>query len=456
MPPDRGNGPEALHEEGKLPMRDDHSASSFSFPAPTVSAYRICPVCERGFSAPKVQRCCSTRCAADWRRKKRPDRKLRRFDTIADRFNPTSIPDASDDDNEAAWAERGSYWESVLESVQHRKATSSLGIAGHGALLRVEGNSLVVRHGFTHYPQKQREQRYRPRDRTLPERIVLLNCDGAVSVPALAWLAKQRVSLILLDWRGDLTAALSGETTTRNATLCDRLYRLEPAQAVALARGLIDKKLRGQAVTVATFPGSVSRDKTVQIIQRERQSLADASTIGEIRITEARAAASYFRLWTRLPMRWVGLGRKPVPLEWFNVGMRGSTVGYSNRKASHPAHAMLNYVYGVLQNRVGVEVAKVGLDPAVGFLHSRQPGRPSLLLDLMEPLRPVVDALLLRFLGSHTFARADFPLGDDGVVRLHPHLARVVTELEPRLDLVADTIGAFLKDLSDYASALPG
>src|SRR5215469_8990722 len=366
-------------------MRDEHSASSFSFPAPQGAPYRICPVCERGFSAPKVQRCCSTRCAADWRRKKRPDRKPRRFDVIADSLSPTSIPDASEDDNEASWGERGSYWESVLESGQHRKATSSLGVAGHGALLRVEGNSLVVRHGFTHYPQQRREQRYRPRDRALPERIVLLNCDGAVSVPALAWLAKQQVSLILLDWRGNLTAALSGEATARNAALCDNLYRLEPTHAVALARGLINQKLRGQAVTVAAFPGSVARDKTVQIIQRERQSLASASTVEEIRITEARAAAAYFRLWTRLPMRWVGLGRRPVPLEWFNVGMRGSTVGNSNRKASHPAHAMLNYVYGVLQNRVGVEVAKVGLDPAAGFLHSRQSGRPSLLLDLMEP-----------------------------------------------------------------------
>jgi CRISP-associated protein Cas1 len=429
-------------------MRDDHSASSFSFPAPTVSAYRICPVCERGFSAPKVQRCCSTRCAADWRRKKRPDRRPRRFDVIGERLSPASITDATEDASEASWAERGSYWESVLESGQHRKATSSLGVAGHGALLRVEGNTLIIRHGFTHYPQQRREQRYRPRDRALPQRIVLLNCDGAVSVPALSWLAKQRVSLMLLDWSGNLTAAFSGEPTARDARLCDRLYRLESSQVVALARPLIEKKLRGQAVTVATFPGSVSRDKTMQLIQRERESLAAASTVEEIRITEARAAAAYFRLWTGLPMRWVGLGRKPVPFEWFNVGMRGSTVGYSNRKASHPAHAMLNYVYGVLQNRVAVEVAKVGLDPGAGVLHSRQLGRPSLVLDLMEPLRPVVDLMLVGFLTSHRFARADFPIGDDGVVRLHPQLARAVSELEPSYERIVDSVAVFVRALS--------
>jgi len=355
-------------------MRHDDSASFSPFPAPLGAPYRICPVCERGFSAPKVQRCCSTRCAADWRRKRRPDRKPRRFDLTGKKLTPAATFDVLEDDAEASWAGRGSYWESVLESVHHRKTTSSLGIAGHGTLLRVEGNTLVVRHGFTHYPQRQREQHYRPRDRALPERIVLLNCDGAISVPALSWLAKQGVSLILLDWRGNLTAAFSAEPTARNATLCDHLYRLSSAQAVVLAKRLIDKKLAGQASTIGAFPGSIGRDKSVHIIQRERDILAHASTLEEVRIIEARAAAAYFRLWARLPMRWVGLGRRPVPLEWFNVGMRASAVGYSNRKATHPSHAILNYMYAVLQNRVAVAAARAGLDPSVGFLHVQQPG----------------------------------------------------------------------------------
>ena len=34
---------------------------------------------------------------------------------------------------------------------------------------------------------------------------------------------------------------------------------------------------------------------------------------------------------------------------------------------------------------------RVGLDPAVGFLHQDRPGRPSLALDLMEELRAVLD-----------------------------------------------------------------
>lgn len=44
------------------------------------------------------------------------------------------------------------------------------------------------------------------------------------------------------------------------------------------------------------------------------------------------------------------------------------------------------------------QVQQDGLDPALGFLHSAVPGRSSLVLDLIEPLRPSADAFVLRLL----------------------------------------------------------
>jgi CRISP-associated protein Cas1 len=49
--------------------------------------------------------------------------------------------------------------------------------------------------------------------------------------------------------------------------------------------------------------------------------------------------------------------------------------------------------------------------------------------DLMEPLRPRVDSLVLRFMRSHTFVPSDFAMGIHGVCRLHPQLARKVVRL---------------------------
>jgi CRISPR-associated protein Cas1 len=57
-----------------------------------------------------------------------------------------------------------------------------------------------------------------------------------------------------------------------------------------------------------------------------------------------------------------------------------------------PVNAVLNYGYGVLAQAVWGAVLNAGLEPYAGFLHVDRPGKPSLVLDLMEEFRaPVVD-----------------------------------------------------------------
>jgi CRISPR-associated protein Cas1 len=59
-------------------------------------------------------------------------------------------------------------------------------------------------------------------------------------------------------------------------------------------------------------------------------------------------------------------------------------------------NALLSFVYTLLTHDVAAALETVGLDPAVGYLHAERPGRPSLALDLVEDLRPVVaDRLVL-------------------------------------------------------------
>lgn len=69
-----------------------------------------------------------------------------------------------------------------------------------------------------------------------------------------------------------------------------------------------------------------------------------------------------------------------------------------------------------------------GFDPSIGFLHASGLGRPAFVLDLMEPLRPLVDRKVLEFVQGHTFHPADFTIRSDGVCRLNPEMARNVTK----------------------------
>ncbi len=78
-----------------------------------------------------------------------------------------------------------------------------------------------------------------------------------------------------------------------------------------------------------------------------------------------------------------------------------------------------------------------GYDPLIGVLHDqkgdyRKDNTPSFALDLMEPLRPVVDRAVLKLIAEETFSWADFQLQSDGVCRLNPELARQVAGVEPK------------------------
>lgn len=59
-------------------------------------------------------------------------------------------------------------------------------------------------------------------------------------------------------------------------------------------------------------------------------------------------------------------------------------------------------------------------------MHADTAGRDSLVYDVMEFYRPVVDASLLAFLDRTTFRKGDFFHVTDGCCRLHPQLGRAI------------------------------
>ena len=73
-------------------------------------------------------------------------------------------------------------------------------------------------------------------------------------------------------------------------------------------------------------------------------------------------------------------------------------MGRVHRGADDPLNALLNYGYGILYAQVWGAVANAGLEPFAGFLHVDRPGKPSLILDLVEEFRqPVVDRTVIAF-----------------------------------------------------------
>ena len=120
-------------------------------------------------------------------------------------------------------------------------------LAGHGVSLRIEAGTLVIRNGFTHYPQKQETYRFFKGDADLPPRIIMLDGSGSITFDVLTWLNQQKVPLVKVDWTGDVVTVASGESFAANRervawqteTRSDRRKRMEFCNA------LIAKKIEG-------------------------------------------------------------------------------------------------------------------------------------------------------------------------------------------------------------------
>jgi len=102
------------------------------------------------------------------------------------------------------------------------------------------------------------------------------------------------------------------------------------------------------------------------------------------------------------------------------------------RKATNPANAILNYLYAIAEAESRIAALAVGCDPGLGITHADQKSRDSLACDLMEPVRPVVDAWVLDLLENRTFRRSDFFETREGVCRIMPPLTKLLAETAPR------------------------
>jgi CRISP-associated protein Cas1 len=313
---------------------------------------------------------------------------------------------------------------------------SLLILTGHGVRLRIDRGTLLVHDGFTHYPQAQKEFRFFPGDWRNPSRIVLVDGHGSLSLDVLDWLYTQEIQLVRINWRGEVVSICGGDGYACDQQIVrSQLAAQEGGTALELARFLIVAKIANSIETLRTaLPNSFPIELAVQRLNRDRDLLREAHSpsIRETLGIEGRAAAEYFGAWRSLPLKWKGTSKHPIPEDWHRIGWRSSPANAKEaekKNATHPLNAMLNYAYGMLENQVRAQVLAAGLDPRIGALHGTYQQKHALVFDLMEPLRPLVDAKLLKFVQLCTFSPGDFTITSEGICRLNPQLARNVVTL---------------------------
>jgi len=292
---------------------------------------------------------------------------------------------------------------------------------GYGIQVRVDRGHLLLADGIGEDRRRCRLPRV---DHGL-KRLVVIGSDGMVSLAALRWLADQDASFVMLERDGSVLAT-TGPVRSSDAKL-RRSQALAHSSGAALriARELIIQKLDGQE--------RVARDKlldtsTGHAIARFKAELPNADSISTIRLIESQAARAYWSAWSTLPVNFPKNDLSRIPAHWLTFGARVSPLTGSPRLAANPPNAILNYLYSVLESEARLAAAALGLDPGLGVLHVDTPARDSLACDLMEPVRPQVDAYLLDWITRQPLKREWLFEKGDGNCRLSGSFAVRLSE----------------------------
>lgn len=139
---------------------------------------------------------------------------------------------------------------------------------------------------------------------------------------------------------------------------------------------------------------------------------ARAATVDEARGHEGLAGQTYFSVFDAMIV-----GDR----EAFHFG------GRSRRPPLDRVNALLSFIYALLRHDVESALEAVGLDPAVGFLHTDRPGRPGLALDLMEELRSALaDRVVLTLINRRQLQREGFVEQEGGGILLEETTRKAV------------------------------
>ena len=307
----------------------------------------------------------------------------------------------------------------ALQSCMPRRGVVTL--YGYGLSIRVDKGHLVLEYGIG----SDRRRSRLPRVGHGLKRLTVIGSDGIVSLAALRWIADQNASFVMLERDGSVLA------TTGPVRSSD--IRLRRAQALAhqtglafrMSRELIDRKLAGQERVARE---SLQDHAAATLIRQFRSELAEVESIDAIRVIEARAAKAYWKAWQVVPVVFPDRDMPRIPEHWRQFGSRVSPLTGSSRLAANPINAILNYLYALLEAECRLAVAALGLDPGMGVLHTDTINRDSLACDLMEPVRPDVDAYVLNRILRQPLRKSWFFEERNGNCRLMPDLATQLAE----------------------------
>jgi CRISPR-associated protein Cas1 len=224
-----------------------------------------------------------------------------------------------------------------------------------------------------------------------------------VSTPLIAFCGERGIGLSFFSEQGKFYGRIEGPVRGNVLLRTAQYTAAQNDVCLTLARNFVAAKIangRNLLIRCARESGDLADAEELRKAARNISSLVpllkSVDNIDQLRGVEGIVANRYFSVFDRMIK---------VDRNSFAFTKR------SKRPPLDPTNSLLSYLYMLLTNDVRSALEGVGLDPAVGFLHTLRPGRPSLALDLMEELRaPLCDRMAIAMINLKQISADDFEI----------------------------------------------
>lgn len=283
-----------------------------------------------------------------------------------------------------------------------KKLLNTLYVTTPGAYLRLDGETVVISNDDAEL------------GRIPLHNIGAIVCFGykGTSPALMGACAEKGIELCFLTAHGRFLSRISGpvhgNVLLRESQMmlsADETRSMEPAKAFIEAkiyncRWVLERMLRDhiQRVDEEAFEKAIEQHKSCL------GAINGASDIGELMGIEGIAAKAYFGIFGQMILK---------DRDNFRFDDR------NRRPPTDRVNALLSFTYTLLTNEICGALESVGLDPYVGYLHQKRPGRCSLALDILEEFRaPYADRFVLSQINLGAVTASDFDIKENGAVFL--------------------------------------
>jgi len=293
-------------------------------------------------------------------------------------------------------------------------------LRGYGVSISLKNSKIILKNGAHDITgESEREEWFVNR---MPYEKIVVSGKGYISTEAMFVLSENNRHVILVDTYGNpvtylepvrssLTASkyrMGQYDTFRDKSKCEYL-------SLQIVKAKLDSQIR--------FLESTEKEELKEGISKLKQHRKSLDTTNQKQI-EAVSSRIYFREYSKLIDSRFGFDSRNSPLR------------VKKDRATDVISALLNYGYAVLAGEISKFVNGVGLDAYYGFYHHNHTSFQSLVYDIIEPFRWLVECAVWKMSDAKSrnrISKKQYAFTREGKVVLDSELIRKFLEILERV-----------------------